>query len=81
MRDPNLRDTAGDWWDRERKEGKWGREDEDVQRMAERLGFGYTAQTGPQNGGVASSGDGKLKGTARLAVEALKNSFKPTEVL
>ncbi|KIM71348.1 hypothetical protein PILCRDRAFT_54875, partial [Piloderma croceum F 1598] len=42
MRDPRLRETAGEWWDRERKEGEWGREDEDVQRMAERLGFGYT---------------------------------------
>jgi len=31
--------SAGDWW--ERKKGEWVREDEGVQRMAERLGFGY----------------------------------------
>jgi hypothetical protein len=79
MRDPNLRDTAGDWWDKERKEGEWGREDEDVQRMAERLGFGYTDQTGIENGGVGSSREGKLKSSAKLAVEALKTGFKPSE--
>jgi hypothetical protein len=79
MRDPNLRDTAGDWWNKERKEGEWGREDEDVQRMAERLGFGYTDQTGIENGGVGSSREGKLKSSAKLAVEALKTGFKPSE--
>ena len=47
--------------------------------MAERLGFGYTDQTGIENGGVGSSREGKLKSSAKLAVEALKNGFKPTE--
>ena len=76
MRDSQLRDTAGDWWDQERKEGEWGRDDEDIQRMAERLGFGYTEQTETMNG---RRGDGKLKSSVKLAVEALTNEFKPTE--
>jgi len=74
MRDQHLRNTAGGWWDQERKEGEWGREDEDVQRMAERLGFGYT--DGAENGNAGNIGEGKLKSSAKLAVAALINGFK-----
>jgi hypothetical protein len=81
MRDPHLRDTAGEWWEQERKEGEWGREDEDVQRMAERLGFGYTDQTGAEHGEAGSAGEGKLRSSAKLAVEALKHGFNPSQDL
>lgn len=81
MRDPHLRDAAGTWWDQERKEGEWGREDEDVQRMAERLGFGYTDRTRIENGEVSEMKEGKLLSTAKLAVESLKDGFQPFEGL
>jgi hypothetical protein len=82
MRDLHLRGTAGEWWDRERKEGEWGREDADVQRMAEKLGFGYTDRTEHANGSAdapAAAKGVKLKTNAKLAVDALKNAFKPSE--
>jgi len=79
MRDPRLRETAGEWWDRERKEGEWGRENEDVQRMAERLGFGYTERTGTTDGEASTARQSKLKSSAKLAVAALQNGFKPSQ--
>jgi hypothetical protein len=79
MRDPRLRETAGEWWDRQRKEGEWGREDEDVQRVAERLGFGYTERTGTADGEVGSGRQGKLKSSAKLAVAALQDGFKSSQ--
>jgi len=79
MRDPLLRGTAGNWWNQERIEGEWGRDDEDVQRMAQRLGIGYTDQMRTENGTVGSSGDMKLRSSAKLAVEALKHGFNLTE--
>jgi len=78
MRDQNLREAAGDWWEKERKEGEWGREDEYVQRMAEKLGIGYGDGIGTDTEGVVS--EGKLKNTAKIAVEALKNGFKPAGI-
>lgn len=80
MRDPQLRTAAGGWWEQERKEGEWGREDENVQNMADKLGFGYVDRVVNGNG-EATSGQGKLKSSARTAVEALKNGFKPGEGL
>lgn len=62
MRNPQLRENAGEWWDRERREGEWGREDETVKRMSDKLGFGYDEQ-------------GRLRSTAKVAVESLKNGF------
>lgn len=77
MRNPLLRDTAGNWWNQDRKEGEWGRDDEDVQTMAQRLGIGYTDQMRTENGGVGgiNTGDAKLRSSAKLAVEALKHGF------
>ena len=79
MRDPRLRETAGEWWDRERKEGEWGRDNEDVQKMAGRLGFGYTEPTGTTNGEADSARQSKLRSSAQLAVAALQNGFKPSQ--
>jgi len=81
MRDANLRASAGDWWEQERKEGEWVREDEGVQRMAEKLGFGYGDGTETENNEEDGGGEGKLKRNAKIAVEALKNGFKPIDVL
>lgn len=81
MRDAGLRASAGDWWEQERKEGEWVRKDEGVQRMAERLGFGYRDGTGTQNDGGGIVGEGKLKRNAKVAVEALKSGFQPAGVL
>ena len=76
MRDRKLREAAGDWWEQERKEGKWGREDADVQRVAERLGFGYGNGSRTENDGEGIIGEGKLKSNAKMAVDALKDVFK-----
>lgn len=67
MRNPQLRDRSGEWWEQERREGQWGREDETVKRLADKLGLGY-------------DGDGKLKSTAKIAVESLKNGFRSEDL-
>lgn len=64
MRNPQLRDKSGKWWEQERREGEWGREDETVRRLADKLGLGYDGD------------DGKLRSTAKIAVESLKNGFR-----
>ncbi|KZT70412.1 hypothetical protein DAEQUDRAFT_744676 [Daedalea quercina L-15889] len=46
MRDPQMRAAAGEWWERQRVEGAWAREDEGVQRVAERLGKGFIEALG-----------------------------------
>lgn len=80
MRDANLRTSAGDWWEQDRKEGEWVREDEGVQRMAEKLGFGFGDGTGTENDGEDGE-EGKLKRGVKVAVEALKKGFNPVEGL
>lgn len=62
-RTPELRDASRDWWARERREGAWGTQDGDVIRMAEQLGLGIEE-------------GGRLRASARMAVETLKAAFK-----
>ena len=68
MRNSQLRDRSGKWWEQERKEGEWGREDETVKRLADKLGLGY------------DNTDGKLRRTAKVAVESLKNGFRDEDL-
>lgn len=63
MRDPRTRAAAGDWWDRQRVEGEWAREDEGVRRVAERLGKGF-AEEGEK--------EGRIRTLAREAVARLR---------
>lgn len=44
--------------------GEWGREDETVKRLADKLGLGYDGD------------DGKLRSAAKITVESLKNGFR-----
>lgn len=92
MRDPVLREKAGTWWAEQREEGEWGREDDDVRRMAGALGLGYGESEGASrgegngvghgNGNVGEKvGEGKLASSARVAVEALRHGYKPGEFL
>ncbi|KAH7924370.1 hypothetical protein BV22DRAFT_1105519 [Leucogyrophana mollusca] len=67
MRRAELRAPAVRWWAREAREGEAGRADEDVQRTAERVGLGFDDATG-----AGASAEGKLRTSARMAVEALK---------
>lgn len=46
FRDPTLRASASQWWDDQRVGGELVREDEDIQRTAEKLGSGYTEGIG-----------------------------------
>lgn len=73
MRDPTLRAAAGNWWERQRKEGVWAREDENVRQVAERLGRGFD-EADPGEG----RREGKLRTFARMAVERLKAGLAPT---
>ena len=40
LRVPELRQTVGNYWETQRTEGKWAREDEAINRLAEKTGTG-----------------------------------------
>ncbi|EPQ53709.1 hypothetical protein GLOTRDRAFT_131048 [Gloeophyllum trabeum ATCC 11539] len=63
MRVPETRAAQVEHFARERQEGRWAREDPDVQRRAEVLGLGYAEE------------EGRLRASARAAVQALQNGF------
>ncbi|KAH9835332.1 uncharacterized protein C8Q71DRAFT_837178 [Rhodofomes roseus] len=64
MRDPRMRAAAGDWWERQRVEGEWAREDETVRRVADRLGKGFD-ETGVE-------GEGRIRKITREAVASFR---------
>jgi len=70
MRDPTLRAAAAEWWDRQRVEGEWAREDESVRRMANKLGKGFDE-------GGEDEEEGKLRVAARQVANAIKADFVP----
>ncbi|KAI0777343.1 hypothetical protein BD413DRAFT_609721 [Trametes elegans] len=66
-RQPALRAAAGEWWERQRAEGAWAREDPHVQRAAERLGRGFRE---------GAEGDaGKLSRRAKDALRQMLESI------
>ncbi|EGN92504.1 hypothetical protein SERLA73DRAFT_99156, partial [Serpula lacrymans var. lacrymans S7.3] len=67
MRRAELRERASRWWSRDAREGSWGRNDENVQRTAEKLGLGY-GPFGNEDGVGEGIAEGKLKMGARMAV-------------
>jgi len=73
MRDPTLRAHANQWWDKQKDEGDWVREDDNVQRIAEKLdyGFGEASSDGTQ--------EGKLRANAKLGVNALVHGLHPSK--
>ena len=56
-RDPLLRDEASEWWDRQRVRGAWVREDDDVKRLAEKLGSGYAERGAVPDGSKQAGGE------------------------
>lgn len=46
LRDPALRQSAVSWWTRQKTVGEWSREDEIVQKTAEKLGCGFVEGVG-----------------------------------
>jgi len=40
LRVPEFRETVGNYWETQRTEGKWAREDEAINRLAEKTGTG-----------------------------------------
>ena len=40
LRVPEFRETAGSYWETQRTEGKWAREDQAINRLAEKTGTG-----------------------------------------
>lgn len=73
MRDSSLRTTSTEWWGKQRAHGETIREDEAVQRMAEKLGYAFV--------GVDDKGEeAHLKKNARAAVDALKAGLAPPVV-
>ncbi|KAG2104429.1 uncharacterized protein F5147DRAFT_775688 [Suillus discolor] len=67
MRNPELRERAVRWWARKKREGDAGRADEAVQRAALKMGLGFADAGGGE--------EGKLRMSARLAIESLKGLF------
>ncbi|KAG1730890.1 hypothetical protein EDB19DRAFT_1366513 [Suillus lakei] len=66
MRQPELRERAVRWWAREKRAGDAGRGDEGVKRAALKMGLGYADAEGEE---------GKLRMSARMAIESLKALF------
>jgi len=48
LRVPEFRQTAGSYWETQRTEGKWAREDEAINRLAEKTGTGTTRELANQ---------------------------------
>ena len=71
MRDPALRASATEWWGKQKLFGEIIREDEAVQRMAEKLGYGFV------DGEAAEGREMKLRMNAQAAVNALKSGIAP----
>ncbi|KAH8101782.1 hypothetical protein BXZ70DRAFT_891280 [Cristinia sonorae] len=70
MRDPSLRASATEWWEKQKVHGEVVREDETVQRLAEKMGYGFA--------GTGEDGkDPKLKANAKLAVNSLTAGLAP----
>ncbi|KAG1760208.1 hypothetical protein EDD22DRAFT_96234 [Suillus occidentalis] len=67
MRNPELRERAVRWWARKKREGDAGREDEAVQKAALKMGLGFADAEGVE--------EGKLRMSARVAIESLKRMF------
>lgn len=67
MRNPELRERAVRWWARKKREGDAGREDEAVQKAALKMGLGFADAEGGE--------EGKLRMSARVAIESLKRMF------
>ncbi|KAG1849671.1 hypothetical protein DFJ58DRAFT_716896 [Suillus subalutaceus] len=67
MRNPELSERAVRWWSRKKREGDAGREDEAVQRAAQKMGLGFAD--------AESGEEGKLRMSARMAIESLKGLF------
>ncbi|KAG1795380.1 uncharacterized protein HD556DRAFT_1365161 [Suillus plorans] len=67
MRNPELRERAVRWWARKKREGDAGRAGEAVQRAALKMGLGFADAGGAE--------EGKLRMSARLAIESLKGLF------
>lgn len=67
MRNPELRERAVRWWERKKREGDAGREDEAVQKAALKMGLGFADAEGGE--------EGKLRMSARVAIESLKRLF------
>ena len=45
FRVPEFRQTAGNYWETQRMEGKWAREDEAINRLSEKTGTGMNRET------------------------------------
>lgn len=70
MREPTLRAAAVEWWDRQRVEGEWAREDESVRKMAKKLGKGFDEAGEDEE-------EGRLRAAARQVATAVKAEFLP----
>ena len=88
MRVPALRARVESWWETERREGAWVREDKDVRRVAERIGLGFDEGyhgDGEGGGGAADGGasvpvgKGKLRAATKMAVRVLMGGFVPSQ--
>jgi len=71
-RSPALRAKTTEWWERERAEGEWGTQDDEVKELAAKLGMDFSK-------GEEEKEPGELRKKARVAVESLKGVLRPSE--
>ncbi|CAL1708605.1 unnamed protein product [Somion occarium] len=65
MRDPTLRASATKWWSGQKVAGVWIREDDAVQKTAQKLGYGF----------VGSDEEAKLRTSARATTGAIASGL------
>lgn len=72
MREPSLRASAMQWWDKQKLEGQWMREDETVRKTAEKMNSGF----------VEGLGQAKLLPKVKATTDALLGvAFAPPQFM
>lgn len=72
MREPSLRASALQWWDKQKLEGQWMKEDETVQKTAEKMNSGF----------VEGLGQAKLRPKVKAITDALLAvAFAPPQLV
>jgi len=82
MRTPLLRERSSRWWAEERAQGRFVREDADVQRVALKMGVGFqdlaeVSDVQEGDGGVQRPEEGRLRKSARDSVQRLTGAYEP----
>jgi hypothetical protein len=78
-RSPLLSATAQTYWEREREEGEWVRENETVQDIARKTGFGFNDAADEPKESDPQNDASRLRRHAATAVQSLLTAFRPSD--